>query len=60
MVSDMRQLATVAAVLIVLAVPVVTWWLVGNQSTMSQFRGSHLPGSRTERRQAGSLSSTGP
>lgn len=29
----MRQLATAAAVLIVLAVPVVTWWLVGDQST---------------------------
>jgi hypothetical protein len=36
MVSGMRQLATVAAVLIVLAVPVVTWWLVGDQSTTSQ------------------------
>lgn len=32
----MRQLATVAAVLAVLAVPVVTWWLVGDQSTTSQ------------------------
>ena len=31
----MRQLATVAAVLVVLAVPVVTWWLVGDQSTTS-------------------------
>lgn len=32
----MRHLATVAAVLIVLAVPVVTWWLVGDQSTTSR------------------------
>jgi hypothetical protein len=32
----MRLLATVAAVLAVLAVPVVTWWLVGDQSTTSQ------------------------
>jgi hypothetical protein len=31
----MRHLATVATVLIVLAVPVVTWWLVGDQSTTS-------------------------
>lgn len=31
----MRQLATVASVLIVLAVPVVTWWLLGDQSTAS-------------------------
>jgi hypothetical protein len=31
----MKQLATVAAVLVVLAVPVVTWWLVGDQSTTS-------------------------
>lgn len=31
----MRQLATAAAVLFVLAVPVVTWWLVGDQSTTS-------------------------
>ena len=31
----MRQLATAAAVLLVLAVPVVTWWLVGDQSTTS-------------------------
>jgi hypothetical protein len=29
----MRQLATAAAVLIVLAVPVMTWWLIGDQST---------------------------
>src|SRR5215469_7605956 len=29
----MSQLATAAAVLIVLAVPVVTWWLTGDQST---------------------------
>ncbi|HXB48581.1 MAG TPA: hypothetical protein VNW50_12545 [Streptosporangiaceae bacterium] len=29
----MRQLATAAAVLLVLAVPVLTWWLVGDQST---------------------------
>src|SRR5260370_26469891 len=31
----MRQLATAAAVLIVLAVRVVTWWLIGDQSTTS-------------------------
>ena len=31
----MRQLATAASVLIVLAVPVVTWWLSGDQSTAS-------------------------
>jgi hypothetical protein len=31
----MRQLATAAAVLIVLAVPVVAWWLIGDQSTTS-------------------------
>lgn len=31
----MRQLATAAAVLIVVAVPVVTWWLIGDQSTTS-------------------------
>jgi len=31
----MRQLATAAAVLIVLAAPVMTWWLVGDQSTTS-------------------------
>jgi hypothetical protein len=32
----MRQLATVAAVFIALAAAVVTWWLVGDQSTTSR------------------------
>jgi hypothetical protein len=35
MINDMRQLATAAAVLAVLAVPAVTWWLAGDQSTAS-------------------------
>jgi hypothetical protein len=38
----MRQLATVAAVLLVLAVPVATWWLVGDQSTTSSDNADYL------------------
>ena len=33
MVNNVNQLALAAAVLAVLAVPVVTWWLTGDQST---------------------------
>lgn len=38
----MRQLATAAAVLIVLAVPVVAWWLIGDQSTASPENADHV------------------
>jgi hypothetical protein len=54
-VSEMRQLATAAAVLLVLAVPVVTWWLAGDQSTTSPDNADYVlrprfrVGSRTTR-----------
>jgi len=38
----MRQLATAAAVLIVLAAPVMTWWLVGDQSTASPDKADYV------------------